>query len=68
MITDLGVLEPDPQTCELTMTYLHPGVTAADAREATGWPLRFAADLTTTEQPTAEELTVLRTLTQKEGS
>ena len=26
VITDLGVLEPDPRRCELTLTALHPGV------------------------------------------
>src|SRR5919112_2830590 len=38
VITDLGVLEP--RDGELTLTALHPGVTAEQAREATGWPLR----------------------------
>ena len=42
VITDLGVLEPDPATCELTLTALHPGVTVDRVREATGWPLRVA--------------------------
>ena len=37
VVTDLGVLEPDPETRELTMTELYPDVTADDAREATGW-------------------------------
>ena len=25
VVTDLGVLEPDPETCELVQTELHPG-------------------------------------------
>ncbi len=45
VITDIGVLEPDPTTCELTLTHLHPGATVAQAREATGWELAVAADL-----------------------
>ena len=45
VVTDLGVLEPDPETRELTLTSLHPGVTAEQAREATAWPLRCADDL-----------------------
>ena len=65
VITDLGVLEPDPGTCELTMTRLHPGVTAEQAREATGWPLRLAADLAVTAEPTTTELAALRALTGK---
>jgi glutaconate CoA-transferase subunit B len=62
VITDLGVLRPDPQSCELTMTQVHPGVTAQDAREACGWELRVAEDLGETEAPSDEELEVLRRL------
>ncbi len=46
VVTDLGVLEPDPGTCELTLTLLHPGRTVDEARAATGWELRVADDLT----------------------
>ena len=62
VITDLGVLRPDPETKELTMTQVHPGVSAEDAQEATGWDLRIAEDLTETEPPGTEELEVLRRL------
>ncbi|MBB5826051.1 CoA-transferase subunit beta [Micromonospora carbonacea] len=62
VITDLGVLEPDPATRELTLTRLHPGVTVAQARAATGWPLAVADGLTTNEPPTPAELAALRAL------
>jgi len=62
VITDLGVLRPDPETKELTMTQVHPGVSAEDAQEATGWDLRIAEDLTETEPPGEEELEELRRL------
>lgn len=62
VITDLGVLEPDPITCELTLTRLHPGVTREQARAATGWDLAVAEGLATGEPPTARELAVLRAL------
>jgi glutaconate CoA-transferase, subunit B len=62
VITDLGVLRPDPQSCELTMTRVHPGVTAEDAREATGWELQIAENLVETDAPSEEELEVLRRL------
>jgi glutaconate CoA-transferase subunit B len=65
VITDLGVLQPDPVSCELTLTRLHPGVTAEQARDATGWPLRVSADLAVTEPPTDGELDALRALTGK---
>ncbi|MFI5839317.1 CoA-transferase subunit beta [Catenuloplanes sp. NPDC051500] len=62
VVTDLGMLAPDPETCELTLTHLHPGVTLDRAREATGWDLRVAPDLRTTDAPTDTELRVLRAL------
>jgi glutaconate CoA-transferase subunit B len=67
VITDLGELRPDPDTCELTLTALHPGVELAQARAATGWELRTAADLGRTDAPTENELTVLRDLTAGKG-
>jgi glutaconate CoA-transferase, subunit B len=62
VITDLGVLEPDPETKALTLTQVHEGVDAEQARAATGWPLRVADDLRTTETPTQRELGALREL------
>src|SRR3954451_6854643 len=62
VITDLGILEPDPETLELTLTHVHRGVTAEQAREATGWDLHVADDLKTTEPPTQTELDALREL------
>jgi glutaconate CoA-transferase, subunit B len=62
VITDLGVLRPDPETCELTLTQVHPDVSVDQVREATGWPLRVADHVDETEPPTDEELRVLRQL------
>jgi glutaconate CoA-transferase subunit B len=65
VITDLGILEPDPATCELTLTHLHEGVTVDAVRAATGWELAVAATLSQTEPPTSEELSALRELQAK---
>ena len=62
VITDLGVLEPDPDTCELVLTRLHPGATVEQAKAATGWPLAVRTPPGETEPPTATELEVLRSL------
>jgi glutaconate CoA-transferase, subunit B len=62
VITDLGVLEPDPDTKELVLTQIHPGVGIDQVREQTGWELKVADDLKTTEPPTDEELSALREL------
>jgi glutaconate CoA-transferase subunit B len=68
VITDLGILEPDPRTCELTLTRLHPGATVEQAREATGWALAVSPDLTATDPPTEPELDVLRRLEATKGA
>lgn len=65
VITDLGILTPDPETRELTLTSLHPGATAAAARAATGWNLAVAPDLAETPAPTAGELAALRDLNER---
>ena len=62
VITDLGVLEPDPSTRELVLAQLQPGATVEAAREATGWPLRVADDLAVCDPPTDHELAALRGL------
>jgi glutaconate CoA-transferase, subunit B len=62
VITDLGILTPDPVTKELTLTSVHPGVEVEKVVKATGWPLKVAAPVGTTEPPTAKELAVLRDL------
>jgi glutaconate CoA-transferase subunit B len=62
VITDLGVLRPDPKSCELTLTQIHPGVTADQAREATGWKLQMADELERTKPPSEQELRTLREL------
>lgn len=62
VVTDLGVLTPDPDTCELVMSALHPGVTREQCVEATGWALRFADEVAVTEAPSALELETLRAL------
>lgn len=67
VITDLGVLEPDPDDGELVLVGLHPGVTVSDARESTGWPLRVAERLTFSDPPAPAELDVLRRLEAAKG-
>jgi len=60
VITDLGVLRFDPQSNEMALTALHPGVTVERVRANTGWELRVASQLERTQPPSAEELRVLR--------
>ena len=65
VVTDMGILTPDPVTKELTLSSLHPGVTVEQAKAATGWDLRVANDIATTPPPTEAELTALRALQKR---
>ena len=56
IITDLCIMEPEVGTHEFVVTALHPGVTREQVVENTGWAIRFAEQVTTTEAPRAEEL------------
>jgi glutaconate CoA-transferase subunit B len=62
LITDLAILEPDPVTREMTVASIHPGVTREQIDANTGWPVRYAANVTETPTPTEPELSVLREL------
>jgi glutaconate CoA-transferase subunit B len=65
VITDLGVLEPDPATKELTLTQIYEGVAVEHVRELTGWELDVADEVTVTAPATAEELDALRELSAR---
>ncbi len=60
VITTLGILRPDPESCELQLASVHPGVTVEEVQANTGWPLRQAPDLAETPAPTEQELATLR--------
>ncbi len=68
VITDLGMLEPDPVTCQLTLTAVHPGVDVDVVRAATGWDLAVAEAVRAVEAPTQEELSILRELNAKQAA
>jgi len=68
VITNLGVLTPHPDTCELTLVSVHPGATFEQAQAATGWPLAVSPELSTTDPPSPEELSVLRRLEASKGA
>ncbi|GJQ36087.1 MAG: 3-oxoadipate--succinyl-CoA transferase subunit B [Anaerolineaceae bacterium] len=59
VVTDIGILEPD-DSGEMTLTALHTGRTAEEAKANTGWDLKVASSLKTTEEVTKKELKILR--------
>jgi glutaconate CoA-transferase subunit B len=68
IITDLGVLSPDPDSLEFTLTGVYQGVPVDQVRSRTGWDLRIAPDLETIAPPTTAELTALRELQARRGA
>jgi glutaconate CoA-transferase subunit B len=59
VITTLGVFRFDPQTCEMMLAALHPGVRVEDVQANTGWPVLISPDLEQTQPPAAHELAVI---------
>jgi glutaconate CoA-transferase subunit B len=59
VVTDIGVLEPDDNG-EMVLTALHPGKTAEEAKANTGWDLKVAGQIRTTDPVTEGELQILR--------
>jgi glutaconate CoA-transferase, subunit B len=62
VITDYGILRPHPDSCELQLTALYPGVSVAAVQAATGWPLQVADTLERVPPPQPAELNCLRDL------
>ena len=58
VITNLGCYEFEEG--EMMLTSLRPGCTIEQVREQIGWEVRVAANLKTTDEPTAEELRIIR--------
>jgi glutaconate CoA-transferase subunit B len=65
LVTDLCIMRSDPETNELILTSLHPGVTVEQVRAETGWDLRVAEEVVINEPPTLQELQVLRDLQER---
>jgi glutaconate CoA-transferase subunit B len=56
VITTLGIFRFDPESCEMILAALHPGVGLEQVRFHTGWPLRVSSRLEQTPPPTVAEL------------
>ncbi len=67
VITDLAVMAFDPDTREMVLVSVHPGVDAEAVRAATGFPLPWMDGERVTDPPTEEELEILRTRLDPHG-
>jgi len=59
VITTLGTFRFDPQTREMVLSCLHPGVTIEDVQNNTGWPVAVSSRLDQTSSPTSQELATI---------
>ena len=59
VITTLGVLRFEPDTKEMILTSVHPGVSVNTVLENTAWQLKISEDLMTTPAPADAELDIL---------
>ena len=61
VISTLALMGYDPASKRMRVESLHPGVTAQDVRNNTGFEMLFVDPLPVTPEPTDDELLVLRT-------
>jgi glutaconate CoA-transferase, subunit B len=62
LITNLGILRPDPVSKELLLDSIHPNVSLEEVKENTNWDLKCSENLRVTIPPSKEELSVLRSI------
>jgi glutaconate CoA-transferase, subunit B len=60
VITTKGVLRFHPETKEMLLDSVHPGVTMEEVFAQTGWYLKKNSDVRTTRPPTRSELRIIR--------
>ena len=62
VVTDLAILGFDPESRDMVVLALHPGVEMAQVQDNTGFELQASPGVTRTEPPRLDELNVLREL------
>jgi len=60
LISTQGVFEFDPETKEMFLSQLHPGVTVEAVKKKIPWDLKVSPDLKQTERPKDEEIDFIR--------
>jgi acyl CoA:acetate/3-ketoacid CoA transferase beta subunit len=67
VISNLGVFDFETPDRTMRLRSLHPGVTAEEVAEATGFALTIPDDVPYTREPTAEELRLIREVIDPKG-
>jgi len=60
VVTDKALLEVEPESGELVLSGLYPGIQTDEVKNGVRWPLRCRAHVDEVEPPTARELHLLR--------
>jgi glutaconate CoA-transferase subunit B len=67
VITNLCVMDFEPESKQMRLKSLHPGVTVEDVQAQTGFRLIIPSEVPHTEPPTVEELQLLREVIDPRG-
>ncbi len=67
VITNLAVFDFDPQSKQMRLASVHPGVTVDEVRQHTGFDLIIPDNVPKTEPPTAEEVALIRNKIDPQG-
>jgi glutaconate CoA-transferase subunit B len=60
LLTTKGLFRFDPETKELYLDQIHPGVAVEDVRKDVPWDLKISPNLSQTKRPTDEEIDFVR--------
>jgi glutaconate CoA-transferase subunit B len=67
VVTDKGIFDFDKESGEMRVKYIHPGITAKEVQDATGFQLPNVSETPATPEPTEEELDILRNVVDPRG-
>ena len=67
VVTNLAVLDFEPESKRMRLRSVHPGVSVEQVQEATGFELLLADEVTETPKPTPEQVRLLREVIDPDG-
>jgi glutaconate CoA-transferase subunit B len=67
VVTDKCIFEFNQDTCEMFVKSIHPGVSAKDVIDATGFEISISPEVEHTSVPKSSELDILRNQIDPEG-
>ena len=67
VVTNLAVLDFEPESKAMRLRSVHPGVTVEQVQEATGFELIVPGDVLETVEPTSEQVRLLREVIDPDG-